>query len=81
LALAETGISARQDRSHAEASIPPRNINRAVTNSTTQPVTATGSAIGTNENIVTSTPDGAARPAISRLELVPISIVDPASVA
>ena len=41
---------------------------------------ATGTAIGTNENIVSSTPSGAARPAMSRLELVPISVADPASV-
>lgn len=45
-----------------------------------QPTSATGSAIGTNENMLRFTPADAANPAMIRLELVPISVVDPASV-
>ena len=58
----------------------PRSISGPVINSTTQPTMATGTATGAKENIDTSTPAGAASPAISRLELVPIKVAEPASV-
>ena len=41
---------------------------------------ATGNATGANDSIVMSTPAGAAMPAMSRFELVPISVTEPARV-
>jgi len=41
---------------------------------------ATGKATGANDSIVMSTPAGAAMPAMSRFELVPISVTEPARV-
>lgn len=80
LAPDETGISACQDMSRSPVSGRPRNCRGAVMSSTSQPTRATGTAMGTNENIVTCTPLGAAREAMIRLELVPMSVADPASV-
>lgn len=80
LALAEIGISARHDAVSPPVSERPRSISGPVIDSTTQPTMATGTATGAKENIDTSTPAGAASPAINRLELVPIRVAEPARV-
>lgn len=80
LATSDSGISARQVSSGASATGCSRTSNGAVNTSTTQPAIATGTATGTKENIDRLTPSGFAMPAMSRLELVPIRVADPASV-
>ena len=47
---------------------------------TSAPTRATGSATTANDNIDTWTPAVPAMPAMSRLELVPMSVIEPASV-
>ena len=56
------------------------NIRGATSISTTQPTRQTGSAIGAKESSPISTFACPAIPAIKRLELVPISVTEPASV-
>jgi hypothetical protein len=47
---------------------------------TTAPTSATGSATAAKENIPMPTPLSPAIPAITRFELVPISVTEPAKV-
>ena len=80
LAFAAIGISARQSSSRTGASVSLRESSGAVSHSTTHPAKATGMATLAKENIDRLTPSGLAIPAISRLELVPIRVADPARV-
>ena len=66
--------------SGTSSSSPVLNMRGAVTSSTAQPTSITGTATGAKENIPTATPAEVAIPAISRLELVPMRVVDPAKV-
>ena len=80
LAVADTGISARQDSRRSARSVLPRNISGGAISSKTHPTSATRTAIGTKRNIVRLTSAGAARPAISRFEPVPINVAELACV-
>ena len=78
--MSRSGSRHASDSSRSVVTGSPRSISGAVIISTTQPTSATGTAIGTNENMVNSTPSGSAKPAMSRLELVPMSVAEPARV-
>jgi hypothetical protein len=80
IALEAIGISTRHGRWTCSTPASPCRSSGAASSSRSHPTRHTGNATGAKDSMLTWTPSSSAIPAISRFELVPMSVTEPTNV-